>query len=381
MSMSTDPSLDRASFERFLASASAVQRSGLDSQSLSTLVELHRSITTGEPDLDRTVHMVAERARTVANASGIAVGQLVGNELVYRAGSGSAANYVDRHVPAVLSGSAPNETRGEILRVENAQADTRIEAEVCRLFGANALLIVPIYREHAVAGVLEIFFSEAHTFQDREVLTYRVMARMVEEAMFPAAQLEQKKAAATQLTAQPHAVEPTASPVQKLQGDDESVNPPVQRAAPGKLRWNVAAAGLVAVLVIVGWLVHHHRLAIPTDASSLQPSNAIQEQVSLKPSSASDGTSSPEASADGSADRKAAGSGFKRVRVGPNEVDYIADDVTIRHFAPRPARPQMLVGEKRVDFGKDVTVRYFVSKPPVASQAQPVPAAERSADR
>ena len=379
--MSTDPALNRASFEKFLASASAVQKSGLDRQSLSALVELQRSIATGEPDLDRAMQMVADRARTVANATGVAVAQLVANELVYRAGSGSAADYVGRHVTAVLSASAPNEARGEILRVENAQADKRIEAEVCRLFGANALLIVPIYRERTVAGVIEVFFNEAHTFQDREVLTYRVMARLVEEAMFPDARPEQKKAAATQLTALSPVIEPVASAVHKLQGNDESAAQPVSLFAPNKLRWNVAAAGFVAVLLIVGWIAYHHRSASPMDASSLHRSNAAQEQVSAKPSAESNRASEPETSAGGTADRKDIGAGFRRVRISQNEVDYIAEDVTIRHFTSKPARTQMRVGEKRVNFGEDVTVRYFVSKPPVTSQAQPVPAAERSEDR
>ena len=379
--MSTDPALDRASFEKFLAGAFAVQQSGLDSQSLSVLVELHRSITTGEPDLDRAMHMVAERARTVASATGVAVAQFMANQLVYRAGSGSAADYVGRHVTAVLSASAPNEARGEILRVENAQADTRIEAEVCRLFGANALLIVPIYQEHAVAGVLEVFFSEAHIFEDHEVLTYRVMARLVEEAMFQDARLEQKKAVATQVTALPHTMEPTASPLHKLHADNESVTPLVKRVVPSTLRWNVAAAGLVAVLVMVGWLASHHRSASPVGASSPQRSNAAPQQLSAKPLLASNPTSEPATSAGVTTESKAAASRFKRVRIGQNEVDYIAEDVTIRSFTPKPVRPQMLVGEKQVNFGDDVTVRYFVSKPPVASQAQPVPAAERSADR
>jgi len=78
---------------------------------------------------------------------------------------------------------------------------------------------------------------------------------------------------------------------------------------------------------------------------------------------------------------KAAGSAFKLVRVGQSEVDYIAEDVTIRRFTPKPAPPQMRVGEKRVDFGEDVTVRYFASKPPVASPAQPVSGAARSVER
>ncbi len=75
-----------------------------------------------------------------------------------------------------------------------------------------------------------------------------------------------------------------------------------------------------------------------------------------------------------------AGSGFRLVRVGQNEVDYVAEDVTIRSFKPKPAPRQVRVGEKRVDFGDDVTVRYFASKPD-ASQAQPVSGAARSVER
>jgi hypothetical protein len=384
--MSTDPSFDRASFEKFLASASAVQQSGLDSESLATLIELHRTITTGEADLDHAMRTTAESARTVANATGVAVAQLVANQLVYRAGSGSAEAYIGRHVTAVLSASAPDEARAEILRVENAQADTRIEAEVCRLFGANALLIVPIYREHAVAGVLEIFFSEAHIFQDREVLAYRAMARLVEEAMAADVGLEQKKlehkkaAAATQLKALPYALEPTASPVHKLHSNEEFAVPPEMRLALSKLRWNVAAAGLAAVLVIAGWLAYRHRSASHINASS-QKSIAAQELATDKPSLASTTSADiPETSTPVAADAKAPSSGFRRVRVGQNEVDYIAEDVTIRHFT-NPARPQIRAWEKQVNFGKDVTVRYFVSKPPVTPQAQPVPAAERTVER
>ena len=363
-SMSTDPSLDRASFEKFLASAFAVQNSGLDSESLAALVELQRSITTGEADLGQAMHMVAERARCVANAAGVSVAQLIGNQLVYRAGSGSAEAYIGRHVTAVLSASASDQARSEILRVENAQADTRIEAEVCRLFGANALLIVPIYREHAVAGVIEVFFSEAHRFEDREVLAYRAMARLVEEAMCADARPEQKKAA----------------PVQKLHGNDDSAVPPEMRVALNKLRWNVAAASLAAVLVIAGWVANRHRSASHTNASSLPRSNAVQEQAVAKPSLASNRADNPETSTAVTADAKAPGSGFRRVRVGQNEVDYIAEDVTIRHFTT-PARPQMAVGERQVNFGEDVTVRYFGSKPAVAPLIRPVPAAERSVER
>jgi hypothetical protein len=381
MSMSTQSSRDRASFEKFGANAFAAPESGLDRHSRSALIELQRSIATGETDLDRAMHMVADRSRNVANATGIAVALLKADQLVYRAGSGSAAAYVGRRVTAVLSVSAHDDTRDEILRVENAQTDTRIEASVCRLFGANALLIVPIYQERLVAGVLEVFFREAHTFQDQEVRTYRVMARLVEEAMFQDTRLDHRKALATQLTTVPHATQPTrdtdlCQPVKAA----TTITQPVRRVAWDNFRWDAVAAVVCTVLVMVSWFAYDHRAASHGDAASLQRPNAAEQQLPAKPSSASNHTSEPRTAAVGTEGMKARGSAFKQVRVGQNEVDYIAEDVTIRSFKPKPSPPQVRVGEKRVDFGDDVTVRYFASKP-VAWQAQPVSGAARSVER
>src|SRR5207245_10184404 len=87
---------------------------------------------------------------------------------------------------------------GEILRVENTQTDARIEAAICRQFGAKALLIVPICRGRTVVGAIEILFYDAHAFQDREVRMYQLMAGLVAEAMPHAAQLELRQALAAE---------------------------------------------------------------------------------------------------------------------------------------------------------------------------------------
>ena len=121
--MKTRYSIDQESFQIFLANAFAVQESGLDSESLSALIEIQRFMASEEFDLNRAMQMIAERVLGVCRASGVAVALLEANknELVYRAGSGSAANDVGRRVPAVLSASSPQENRREILRVENAE--------------------------------------------------------------------------------------------------------------------------------------------------------------------------------------------------------------------------------------------------------------------
>jgi hypothetical protein len=386
--MSTHSNVDRESFRKLLANVFSMQESVVDARSLSALLELEKSIATGEPDVDRAMHLVAHRARDVANATGIAIAVRRGDELVYRAGSGCAASYVGRHMTAILNVSAHNEARGEILRVENAQADGRIEGAICRQFEAQSLLILPIYNECAVRGVLEVLFSEPHAFQDREIRAYRLMAGLVGEAMSGDAQLDQKKALATRAATPPHAFAQIASQ-KRLPGDDKSTLEPthehwirrvcgaaaavagelpgVKRLSLHELRWNVIVTGVVTALVIaVCWIPYDGRRASPAGTPSLQRSNVIQQQIPFVPAkSARSNRASMAQTAVGEAEEaKPPSLAFKHIRGGPNEIDYIAEDVTIRHFTTKPALPGVRAGYKEVDIGEDVTVRYLASTRP-----------------
>ncbi len=390
----------------------------MDTQSLSALVEVQRSIATGEPDVDRVMHLIAECARNMANATGIAIALLKADRLVYRAGSGSAVACVGRQLTAVLNISARNEARSEILRVENAQTDARIEAAICRQFGARSLLILPIIREHVVAGVLEVLFSEPHTFQDQEVSKYRLLAGLVEEAMFRDFQLGQKKTLATQPATVPRAIVEITSRVQKFRGDARSapgparkpwisqvcgavpavagelsgLSPPAKaattitqlgkRALLDKLRWNLPATAVVIALVVASWIAYDHRTASPLDGSLLR-SNTAGQQAPPELAEPLPANRPSKAQIPGGVreDTKAASSAFKRVRVGQNEVDYIAKDVTIRRFTPKPGPPQVRASDKQVNIGEDVIVRYFAYKPGVVPQTRPVSAAEQSVER
>src|SRR5882762_2293507 len=208
-------SLDRAALQKLLANAFAVQQSQMDKQWLSAVVEVQGLIGRRELDVDGTMQLIVDRAQAVANATGVAIALFKGHQLVYRAGSGSAAEYVGRHVMATLSVPADTTEGREILRVEDAETDTRIQAEICRQFGAKSLLILLIYHEQSVAGVLEVFFSEAHAFQDCEVRAYRLMSGLVGEAMSQAThrereRIEREKTRTAPLPAIPNVAIPSA---------------------------------------------------------------------------------------------------------------------------------------------------------------------------
>jgi GAF domain-containing protein len=394
--MRTHSSPDPDHFQKLLADAFVVQESEIETRSLCAVVELQGLIAKGELDIDRAMTLIADRARNVANAAGIAIALLRGDQLTYRAGAGSSVDRVGRNMTAVLSVSRQIQSKDEILRVEDAQADRRIEAAICRQFGARSLLILPIYDHRALVGVLEVIFSEVHEFQDREVRTYRLMASLVGDAMSRVAQLKEKKAAAAteekaidQLAAQAafpplgfrHAVGPKSWPIsnsanrrvwkehilaaefstRRQLARIESILGRRARLVPLYKRWTVAI-----VLALVGWIAYRDRHSASTQADSARHgSNQIAQPLRL---SSPSGVSQRLAVAVPTEPAKTTATRAPRwVRVGSNELDYVGEDVTVRHFSPTtPTLPHPQAAHSRVKtIGDDVTVRYFASSAPV----------------
>src|SRR2546429_4927095 len=313
-------------------------------QSLSAIAAVQRSIATDSVEVDVAMAIIADQARNVANANGVAIGLLEGDNLVYRAGSGGAATYIGRHVKATLSVSRAS---GEILRVEDTQTDARIEAAICRQFGAKALLIVPICRGRTVLGAIEILFYDAHAFQDREVRTYQLMAGLVAEAISHAAQLELQQALpaedgkehvhSAEAQRASEAERGELSVFRRSTGVAAMIAQAAKRLLLHQCRWKPAA--VVIVLVMAGWVAYTHRGPIsPVSISELPRSNAIEQQAPFAPAKpAANSTSKPQTALVATQEKKkTAGTTSQRPRDW-RDVDYIAEDVTVRYVTLKPA--------------------------------------------
>lgn len=149
-------------------------------------------------------------------------------------------------------------------------------------------------------------------------------------------------------------------------------------------RWNVAVAAVATALVITCWIAYSdHRPASPLGASALHKSNDLDRQAASLPAKPVPANSmfKPQTRPIAAEEAKAAKSGFKRVRVGENEVDYIAQDVTIRYFTHKRASQRVRVGYNQFDIGEDVTVLYLASKPSLVSATRPVASVVEPVDR
>ena len=406
--MSARHSLDRESLQLFLADAFAVQNCGLDRESLCALIEIERFIASGDFGEEQALQMVVERALKVSDAGGISIALFEGNELVYRAGSGSATDDVGHHVPAVLSVSPEAETRREILRVENAQIDTRVEADVCRQFGAGSLLILPIYQNHVLAGVMQVLFDGAHAFLDREMRTYKLMVGVLEEGVLSHPHREQQRdwidlpyqprENVKPLVVVPDAAEPNRCRREAPRTDDDPEAPSVRKSilswrafvvrklnavwrrlyaaiwkdidrVPNVDIWRGGAAVTVAIVAAISIWAGYYNCPTPVTAGlASSTARGTGQQAPGQPLSTGNTT---KRASNKRKDMAAPNSAFKRVRIGSNEVDYVTEDVTIRNFKSVPAKPEARSSEKELSFGDDVTVRYFAYTPTTAATPRP----------
>jgi hypothetical protein len=379
--MSGAPMLERESFQTRLALAFTLQESGIEPHSLPALIQIQRLIANHQDDPNDLMQTIAERACDVADAAGIGIALLEGERLVYRAGVGMAAASMDRNLTAVLNASADGHTQIENLQVENAETDSRIAADICRQFGASALLMLPICQERISAGVLAVLFSEPHTFRDREVRTYKLMARLVGEST--SRQVEEKvdslKRAAAQstvsqailrMTAEMQKVSSSRSVIEPERGTEKAGASPAatvrdwsscreflrawrlmvqafKRASLNKLYWKLESVSVVIVLLAVcGWIAHRHR-PLPVGESAVPSVTPAKLQVPPSP------TAEKSPKLQGATRHNSPKFAFKPKRIGENEVDYVADDVTIRQFGPTSAPKERRSRHKQVGIRPD----------------------------
>jgi putative methionine-R-sulfoxide reductase with GAF domain len=400
--------LDLESFQSLLSDAYAVQESGVSAVWLTPVIELQRKIAIGELDVDRAIDLIAVGAQDVANATGIVIGLLKGDQLVYRAGSGSGVAYVGKHVMSTLCVSRNIAAKSEILRVEDAHTDKRIEAAICRQFGAQSLLILPLYHDDTLVGVLDVLFDEPHAFPRPEVLAYRLMGALVGEAMSYAARPDRQQAPAAAQSTVPQSVSLTGPRTEEplnysLYGNPSITNnsgayhtdaPFIAQARKLLTRmqsawaasnraegapWNkgrLKAVGVaIVVLVVACWIALSDRRSRSPHVLGQQGSTAVKLVWSKATSKAQPVLAEEE-------QRWTARTIPSKVSDRAIRIRYISDDVTVRYFTPKPLPQHMLAKNIRVrQVSDDVTVRYFPSEPPVSPSSLPSRSTAQPVDR
>lgn len=220
------PLLDEASFQQLLSAAYVLQEHNDRlrtkefhedfAKNLSTIVDTQKLIQTLQLDLPAAAELVADRVQKITGATGTAIGIIDKGQLLYRAGTGSAAVDVGTRMAMDDALSADCLTKGSALHYADTAAESQVRPEIFRQRGVKAFIAVPVYHAGQIAGVLELRFAQANAFREAEVRTAELMAGLLSEAMVTAARMKWKEALASERQSMLEALERIKPQLERL---------------------------------------------------------------------------------------------------------------------------------------------------------------------
>ena len=156
-------------------------------EALFSVVEMQDQIREQGLDLKSTMDLVASRTQELIGSSGVAVGLLQQDTLVYPARLGIAVTMTGLPSQAKLFHSCIS--KGTVLLLPDAQRDPVVGAS-CRREGVRSLIVLPIFHNREVAGAMELLFKETRSFSTGDVMTLELIADIVSGRVAGVAQIE-----------------------------------------------------------------------------------------------------------------------------------------------------------------------------------------------
>jgi hypothetical protein len=170
-------------------------------EALFAIAEIGGRIREQSLDLKSAIDLVVGRTQEVTRCSGLGVGLLQHNSVVYRARAGVATRM------AGLTNLFQCCLRtGETLQLRDAQKHPLV-GPTCRREGIKSIIIVPVLRDREVAGALGLLFEEMRSFSNADLMTLELIADVVSEGLSGAAQIDLTQAVGRERPAKPKAAE------------------------------------------------------------------------------------------------------------------------------------------------------------------------------
>jgi len=170
-------------FSSFLHQQSQLRASQREGERLAAIAATRRAVAEAT-DLRAALNLIVQRALDTTGATGaaIAIGSL--GEMTCWAMSGPTAPPLGAYLPvdSGLSGECVRTRRS--LRCDDTESDPRVNREACaRLGGVGSMLLVPLLRRNNARGILEVFSTRPHAFDDSDEQVLELLAVIASMAL------------------------------------------------------------------------------------------------------------------------------------------------------------------------------------------------------
>src|SRR2546430_1912019 len=135
--------------------------------------------------LDEVLQLVAERARTITGADGVAIALAQDNAIICRASAGVIAPDAGMRLDPKSGFSGASFRAGRIVRCDDTETDPRVNVQACRRLGTRSMVAVPLAGQQNVIGLLEAFSGGPYGFNDSDVRSLNLLAELILAAMKP----------------------------------------------------------------------------------------------------------------------------------------------------------------------------------------------------
>lgn len=159
-------------------------------QHLERVVDLQREVVSGGLDLQRVRQKIVEAACDITGADAAVVEEAEGEEMVYRAVAGIAADALGMRLPIDNSLSGRCFRSCEILRTDDTSKDPRVNTEAALKVGFVSGILVPLIQDGHCYGVLKVYASRAEAFVSDERQLLEIASGILAAALFNAASFE-----------------------------------------------------------------------------------------------------------------------------------------------------------------------------------------------
>ena len=156
------------------------------SKQLLSVIQTQTAIAKLGLDINAVMTLVAEQVQLITHAKGAIVELAEEGDMVYRAVSNGANQFLGLRLKMDSSLSGLCIAQNTTLYCKDSETDERVDREACRRVGLRSMAVVPLIHCDEPIGVLKIYSERINAFKESDINLLTLMSELIAAAMYHA---------------------------------------------------------------------------------------------------------------------------------------------------------------------------------------------------
>jgi GAF domain-containing protein len=156
------------------------------SKQLLSVIQTQTAIAKLGLDINAVMTLVAEQVQLITHAKGAIVELAEEGDMVYRAVSNGANQFLGLRLKMDSSLSGLCIAQNTTLYCKDSETDERVDREACRRVGLRSMAVVPLIHCDELIGVLKIYSERINAFKESDINLLTLMSELIAAAMYHA---------------------------------------------------------------------------------------------------------------------------------------------------------------------------------------------------